>query len=578
MPQEELANLLIKVTSDGFDEAIAALKELEDSVKRISATNAFGKLEDAIKKLTDSVDELAKSTKKSAQATNEATKATEEAAKKQEAQAAQLQKSGEMVRTLGKVYASFWVMVNAPRKFFTTLTQIAAFNRELTTMSVVANMSRTSLVALGSAAATFGGSASGVASLARSAQQAMQSFRMGKGGGQWEEAAALYGVQISGTGENGLATTEELLRNAVVAMERMRSEDDRLGLKATLGIDDATYQLMKKGVAAWDERVTKAKEEATVNKDIAVQTERWNNAVAKLNEQWNYLKGQVLADLVPYVGKLIDMARSIVAFGREFHGVIAAIAVVVTAISTGIAAWTFTKSIIGALKLLKALKGIKKVASSIPPVSTGGSGAPSGTPPTTPTGGAGNPSGNGSPYGGGGGFGRALLKTNALSLGWDIGSSIGTMIYQGAVIGNFNEITTDLAVLISKIDQWESAWIAFTVGANVEGWDGALTKYLQKASIGGSAPIFDETTAKAIVQAGENARKWSAAAAGSGGLPHAESCGATVTVTMNIGTIESAAANYGEFVNDMVTRAKDVVAQRMETADWLDSDNGVIVA
>ena len=90
MPQEELANLLIKVTSDGFDEAIAALKELEGSVKRISSTNAFGKLEDAIKKLTDSIDELAKSTKKSTQATNEATKATEEAAKKQEAQAAQL--------------------------------------------------------------------------------------------------------------------------------------------------------------------------------------------------------------------------------------------------------------------------------------------------------------------------------------------------------------------------------------------------------------------------------------------------------------------------------------------------------
>lgn len=576
MPQEELANLLIKVTSDGFDEAIAALKELEGSVKRISSTNAFGKLEDAIKKLTDSIDELAKSTKKSTQATNEATKATEEAAKKQEAQAAQLQKSGEMLRSLGKVYASFWVMVNAPRKFFTTLNQIASFNRELTTMSVVANMSRTSLVALGSAAATFGGSASGIASLARSAQQAMQNFRMGKGGGQWEEAAALYGVQISGTGENGLATSEELMRNAVVAMERLHSKSDKLGLKAILGIDDATYQLMLKGVAAWDERLEKTKQEVPVNDEIAKQTERWNKAVAKLNEQWNYLKGQVLSDLVPYVVKLVDMARSIVAFGREFHGVIAAIAVAVGVITTGIAAWTFAKSIVGALKLLKALKGIKKVASSIPPVSTGGSGAPSGTPPTT--GGSGAPSGNGTPYGGGGGFGRALLKTNALSFGWDIGSSIGTMIYQGAVIGNFNEITTDLAVLISKIDQWESAWIAFTVGANVDGWDGALTKYLQKASIGGSTPIFDETTAKAIVQAGENARRWSAAAAGGVGSSHSESCGATVTVTMNIGTIESAAANYGEFVNDMVTRAKDVVAQRMETADWLDSDNGVIVA
>lgn len=565
MAQEELANLLIKVTSEGFDEAISAIKVLEDAVKGISANSSFGKLSESINKLVGSLAELTKATKEASQATKESATATAETAKNQQKQGAEVQKNAEVMKTLAKVYASFWAMTKTPTSFFNTLNNIAQFNRDLTSMSIVSGMARSSLIALGTAVATFGGSSREIAGFARSADAAMQGFRMGEGGGAWENAAALYGVQISGTGENGLATQAELMRNAVVAMERLQSDNDKRGLQRLLNIPEATYQQMLKGVKAWDEYITRANQLDGKLKGVTKETEDWNRAVAELSQEWEVLKSQVMAALIPYVKKIVELAKRIVEFSQEHHGIIAAIYGLVVAIGTAIAAWTFVSAISGALKLLKVLKAVKATSAATTVATAGGGGAPS------------------SPIPSGGGGGGAPLpgigKMGALSVGLEAGTAIASAVIAGTVWAMANDLKQVKGILAGWLDLWMGITLAHgrkdASPARKQMYKWGVENLIQ-------AEVLSEESRENLKQMWENAdvamRNWEkrVVRGGRGGGGAARS--STIKVTMNIGRIETSASNYKEFVDDMVKHAKNVVAQRMENADWIDSDNGVIVA
>lgn len=557
---EELANLLIRVSSVGFDEVLKSLRELEQAAKAVSSGGGLVKLQDTLDKISTDLDELKDGMSKATNGFTAFGNKAKDAGQKVDQTTKALQKNQELMATLAKAYASFWVMFNAPRKFFATLDGIAKFNTQLKSMSVTAQMSRGALMALGQASEVYGGSTQSMAALAARAQRAMQNFRMGKGGGEFEEAAAMYGLDIAGTGEGGLATTGEMVRNIAAALEALPDEDSKLGLKSLLGLSDADYQVLKQGVKAYDEILKKEKENEERLKEADRHTEEWNRATAELAKEWEILKTQVFVQLAPYIKKIVELVGDIVRRSGEFKGVLAAIYAAAVAIGTAIAAWKFAQAVGAAVKLLGVLKSIKSLGS------VGGGIA----------GGA----GGGSPIGGGAG----VVAAHPAAIIASVAGAVANVVQNQLQIHS-------LSVMEQHLAAWHNEWRAFTLYSNTGILDKDGDGYsLSKEAFGRLLPGFNADVVAMWQVAASNARRMKGYEYAvteneyerrRGGASSAKAEGSSakvINVTMHIGTVESAAENYDGFVKELLGNAKDVVAQRLETADWFDSNSGVIVA
>ena len=593
---EELANLLIRITSVGFDEVLQSLREVEEAANRVSSGGGFAKLQDTLDDIASSLDEFKEGMRSATHGFTTFSAGARQSGTQLSAHTQELQKNQQILGTLAKAYASFWVMFNAPRKFFATLDGVAQFNRQLSTMSVLANMSRESLIGLGAAAGTFGGSSSDAADLASRAELAMQSFRMGQGGGAFEQAAQMYGLSLAGTGAGGLMKGEESLDNIVAAMEKLPNMADKLGLKSMLGISDAMFQVMLKGTKAWEDAKKSNAEYAQRLADAKARTEEWNAATAELKKEWEILKTQIFADLVPLIKPLIEIVTSIVKKCQEFHGVISAVFTIVTAIGTAIAAWKFVQMVKTAWELVKALRAAAAAGSALGAVG-GGAGAVGG--------GAGAVGGlvgwlkglfKGLFKGGAGG-GNVMIGFAALEKVKEEERRAAELGYGN--VWEYDRARDDARIRArggdptSKWDRFKQAffWNIFDdiepqsaveeqmrsgearakgLSAVLSGWEGLYGKSDRVASAVEEQMRSGEARAKGLL-AGDVVGGWREER--NGGASTKE-----IRVTMHIGTVQSAAENYGDFVKEMLGNAKDVVAQRMETADWFDSNSGVIVA
>lgn len=604
---EELANLLIRITSVGFDEVLQSLREVEEAARRVSSGGGFAKLQDTLDEIASSLDEFKEGMRSATHGFTTFGAGAQQSGTQLSKHTQEMQKNLQILGTLAKAYASFWVMFNAPRKFFATLDGVAQFNRQLSTMAVLANMSRESLIGLGAAAGTFGGSSSDAADLASRAELAMQSFRMGQGGGAFEQAAQMYGLSLAGTGAGGLMQGEEALDNIVAAMEKLPNMADKLGLKSLLGISDAMFQVMLKGTKAWEEAKKSNAEYAQRLADAKARTEEWNAATAELKKEWEILKTQVLADLVPLVKPLIEIVTSILKKCQEFHGVISAVFTIVTAIGTAIAAWKFAQMVKTAWGLVKALRAAAAAGSALGAVG-GGAGAVGGLV------GKANPisvvAGVVDAFTG---FVQRQVQIHSLSVAeqhlatwhnewraFTLYSNTGHADKDG---NGYSLSKDDFRSLLPDLsDEMKSAWLVAANNARqMKGYEYAVNEheYNRRSRAAGEARakglpevlsgwegLYEESdrVASAVeeqMRSGEARAKGLLTGAVSGSWREERNGDASareIRVTMHIGTVQSAAENYGDFVKEMLGNAKDVVAQRMETADWFDSNSGVIVA
>lgn len=556
---EELANLLIRITSVGFDEVLQSLREVEEAANRVSSGGGFAELQDTLDDIASSLDEFKEGMRSATQGFTTFSAGARQSGTQLSAHTRELQKNQSLLVALGKAYASFWVLFNAPRKFFATLDGVAQFNRQLSTMSVLANMSRESLIGLGAAAGTFGGSSSDAADLASRAELAMQSFRMGQGGGAFEQAAQMYGLSLAGTGAGGLMKGEESLDNIVAAMEKLPNMADKLGLKSMLGISDAMFQVMLKGTKAWEDAKKSNAEYAQRLADAKARTEEWNATTAELKKEWEILKTQIFVDLAPYVVKIVNWVKELTHDSGKLHELLSAVYASAVAIGTAIAAWKIGGAVMSVLKLVAAFKTLKAVSAATSALGAVGGGA--------------------------GAVGGLIGKANPISV---VTGAVD------AVAGGFQRQVQihSLSVVEQHLAMWHNEWRAFTLYANTGHADKDGNGYsLSKDAFGRLLPGLGDDMKAAWLVAANNARRMkgyeyavneheynrrSRAAGGdaaSGGASQKE-----IRVTMHIGTVQSAAENYGDFVKEMLGNAKDVVAQRMETADWFDSNSGVIVA
>ncbi len=567
---EELANLLIRITSVGFDEVLQSLREVEEAARRVSSGGGFAKLQDTLDEIASSLDEFKEGMRSATHGFTTFGAGAQQSGTQLSKHTQEMQKNLQILGTLAKAYASFWVMFNAPRKFFATLDGVAQFNRQLSTMAVLANMSRESLIGLGAAAGTFGGSSSDAADLASRAELAMQSFRMGQGGGAFEQAAQMYGLSLAGTGAGGLMQGEEALDNIVAAMEKLPNMADKLGLKSMLGISDAMFQVMLKGTKAWEEAKKSNAEYAQRLADAKAKTEEWNAATAELKKEWEILKTQVLTDLVPLVKPLIEIVTSILKKCQEFHGVISAVFTIVTAIGTAIAAWKFAQMVKTAWELVKALRAAAAAGSALGAVG-GGAGAVGGLVGWLKDLFKGL-------FKGGAGGGNVMIGFAALEKAKEEERRAAELGYDN--VWEYKRARDDARIRArggdptSKWDRFKQAFF-WNIFDDIEPQSAVEEQGLYEESDRVASAVEEQ------MRSGEARAKGLLTGAVSGSWREERNGDASareIRVTMHIGTVQSAAENYGDFVKEMLGNAKDVVAQRMETADWFDSNSGVIVA
>lgn len=465
---EELGNLLVRISSVGFDEVYEQLQSLDEVMSKVGSNSAFSTI-------SKQLDQMSRYMKDMHGDLGQLTLGQEKNAKAAESNATAMENSAQKIGALDKVFKSasataaiFWAVASVPRKFLDSMSQISAFNVSLTNMAISANMSRESLNALGVAVEGFGGTKSGLASAAAGFQSAAQGLRTGRGGGNLVQAASLYGLNIFGSGESGLATQTELFKNIADLFEKMGDSESamnrKLDLKAMLGLDEGTFRLLNMGTKAYEEELGKS---TARQKEMSSAVEASNRITARRKELdllYADIQLKMLEAGEPFLNWIIDVATWFGNLAKESPGVslsLKTLGEVATAAGAAFAGW----------KILMATMGIGKALSSAGQIAGGIAG------------GIGNAAG-----GVAGGIGKSV---------GGIGASVVDLV-SGTVQRQIQ--IHSLSVMEQVLDQWHREWLAITVRSNLSGEQVSTSGFYKL--LGNN---IDESTKNLFLRASQNA-------------------------------------------------------------------------
>lgn len=104
----------------------------------------------------------------------------------------------------------------------------------------------------------LGGDAASVSALNARIASERAMIGYGGSGGKFMEAARLFGVNIAGSGELGLATNEEFMRNVAARMKQL-PKGGQIALKDMLGLSDEMYYAMRGGEESYNRWMSKSR-------------------------------------------------------------------------------------------------------------------------------------------------------------------------------------------------------------------------------------------------------------------------------------------------------------------------------
>lgn len=232
--------------------------------------------------------------------------ADKENAKKQEELAQKTGKAKEAITRRGSAIINR-EMALLTRRFFSLYAIIRAFSMFNQFASMGADIRRlaetTGLAEGRNAARKAGGSYQSTASTLKTLRSALHRMKFGEGG-ILQEAAIKYQLQL-GEG-NQLYDTENLMRSiarTMGALNKAGDKDAMFDLQDILGIDDATFDLMKNGEQEYLRRVAEA--EATSAKAKA-ESEKYVEAMNNLKVAFDRL---ALNAIPPITNVLTDLIK-----------------------------------------------------------------------------------------------------------------------------------------------------------------------------------------------------------------------------------------------------------------------------
>lgn len=486
---EELGNLIIRISSVGFDEVYQQLERLEGVMSRLGSNSSLDKvsrqLDQMSRYMKDMHGDLAELTLQHEKNTVATTRGAEHA----QIAAGKYGGLEKTFKAVSIVAGAFWAAASVPRKFIRSIEQVSAFNLSLTNMSINANVARGTLMTLGAAVEGLGGSKAGLAGTLSGFQASMQGLRMGRGGGGVEEASVLYGLDIRGTSRSGLATPDELLRNVAKLFEKMgdsaAAQADKLDIKRLLGLDDGTFKFANQGVKRFDAEIAKAAEETKKMASAVDASNRVSELRAQKDKEWANAELKMAEAAEPVTKWLQEQSKGLAEQIQNHAKLSAGIKYAVGGL------WELGKvagSVYAAFAAFKFAKNIGSIAGALSSGAGFGGGIAGGI-----------PRGIG---GAAGSVGRAAgsAAIGAAGAAGSIGGAIVNAL-QGGTIMN------DTLRLVNIVSAWRQDWKSFSVYMMAKGGAfSANSDYM--AAVQGALQIGDSSGIQNILlRAAYNARR-----------------------------------------------------------------------
>lgn len=233
------------------------------------------------------------------------------------------------------------------RQAFKVTTDMAKMGNDFRLMAQSAGVSVEAVMTLGNALKAYGGDAASASAVMGGLNQSLQDLRMGKGGAL-QDAALLYGLDIRGSGEQGLATADEMLVNIAKRMESLNAQQ-QIDLGHRLGLDPSTIMLLQGGVKGLMTDMDKARKSNPFDKEAIENAKKFALATIKMNQAFDQVK-QVLSSLLLPVFEAVAKALTWIADLMKENkavavGVFAAIAT--AAVLASIPMWSLAAAVLG---------------------------------------------------------------------------------------------------------------------------------------------------------------------------------------------------------------------------------------
>lgn len=238
--------------------------------------------------------------------------ADKENAKKQEELAQKTGKAREAITRKGSAIINQEMALLTRRFFslyaviraFSMFNQFASMGADIRRLAETTGLAEGRFEKLGNAAQKVGGSYQSTASTLKNLRSALQRMKFGEGG-ILQEAAMKYQLQL-GEG-NQLYDTENLMRSIARTMGALNKAGDKnamFDLQDILGIDDATFKLIKNGEQEYLRRVAEAEANSAKAKAESV---KYVEAVNSLKVAWDKFGIEFGQNFAPLMTKLLNI-------------------------------------------------------------------------------------------------------------------------------------------------------------------------------------------------------------------------------------------------------------------------------
>lgn len=215
---------------------------------------------------------------------------------------------------------------------------------DLRLMSQFAGESVQNIQQLGNALKSYGGNAASASAVMGDLNSSLQQMRMGQGG-KLQEAALLYGLDMTGSGEQGLATADEMMMNIAKRMEGLNTQQ-QLDFGKMLGLDAPTIMMLQGGVKGLTADMERAKGMAVYDQMNIQNAKRFNDVLISLRTSFEKVKAIISNMLLPDIERFMKLISKVNTFLAEHKAVAILVftavgtALVAMALSGAAALWT----------------------------------------------------------------------------------------------------------------------------------------------------------------------------------------------------------------------------------------------
>jgi len=213
---------------------------------------------------------------------------------------------------------------------------------------------------LGQALKTYGGDAASASAVMANLNQSLQDMRMGKGGAL-QEAALLYGLDMRGSGPQGLATADELLESIAKRMETLNTQE-QINFGEMMGLDPAMLLMVRGGLDNLRKSLADAENHKVMSKNDIEMMRKFQNSVIDMKAHVGQAAMVFARLMIPAMEGVMKALARIGEFLTEHKDLAVALGIALTAALGAVSVGGLVKVISGLTALRAAFLAARVAA------------------------------------------------------------------------------------------------------------------------------------------------------------------------------------------------------------------------